>query len=99
MSSEHQDRRSTDPLIIEIHGMMKAVVERVDNHITWDKEAHASDRDAVRSVEERVRPLESFKARATAYSAIILLVLSGFAWAIGTDIWERMSNKTIVASK
>lgn len=48
------DRRSVDPLIVEIHGMVKALVQRVEDHISIDEKEYIKLKEA----ENRIVTLE-----------------------------------------
>lgn len=91
MSDEGKShRRATDEIILEMHGMLKTFIERLDNHITSDAAHHMEEKTALLGFDSRLVPVEKFQERCTfagkIVAGIVVAVPTITAAAIG--VWE-----------
>lgn len=55
------DRRSTDAIIRDMHGMLMTLAERMNNHLSWDEAHHKEEKIALLGFDERLKPVEDFQ--------------------------------------
>ena len=81
--SDEKERRQTDPLIIEMHGMVQRLDQKMDDTQKWI----TTQGGLIETLENRVKPLEQFQETvqtATKWTLASIPVLGGViasAWA------------------
>lgn len=83
MSENQESRRAVDPLIVEMHGMLKTVVQKLDDHIEVDEQAH----QRLEKVDERLRPVEDLLRTAKSIAKPLALIGTPIFLGIGAAVW------------
>lgn len=91
MADEH--RRSTDNLILEMHGILFELRAQLGEHMKWEEGEHQGINGKIKGLEERIQPLEetrrSLKAVWAGMATILLAVLGG----AGLSVWYWLKSK------
>lgn len=88
MPEEFERRRGVDPLLVEVHGMLSALVAKFEDHLRSSDQAH----EKLEDVDRRLHPLEDFHGsmktagRAAAVAGAPILI------GIGTALWAWIKN-------
>lgn len=93
MSDDHSDRRrTTDAILIEMHGMLSRLTERVEGHVQWDERVHAEALVSFRDIEERMKPVEEFHDSMKTAGKVGAIIATPALLAIGAGLWEWIRN-------
>jgi len=82
--TEGERRRGTDPLIIEMHGMLSTLVARFDDHVKDDEKAYAK---LEKVTTERLPPLEEFHGSMKTAGKVFAVAGTPALLGIGAAIW------------
>jgi hypothetical protein len=81
-------RRATDPLIVEMHGMLTALVQKMDDHIREDEKAHAKLDD----LDRRFDPVESFHGSMKTAGKVAAVVGTPALLGVGAGLWAWLKG-------
>lgn len=87
-------KRATDDIILEMHGMLKTFIERLDNHIATDSAHHMEEKHALIGFDARLVPVEQFRERCTFAGKIVagVVVAVPTITAAAVGIWEFLKR-------
>lgn len=89
MSEEHGDRRrANDAVLMDMHGMLARLVERLEGHVQWDERVHAESAAAIKAIEERMEPVEEFHHSMLTAGKVGAIVATPALLAVGAGLWE-----------
>lgn len=89
MSDGHGERRlGDDGLILEMHGMLSKLMERLENHVQWDERVHAESDAALKILNARIEPIEEFHTSMRTATKVGAVVATPALLAIGAGLWE-----------
>ena len=78
-----ENRRATDPLLIEVHGMLTALNEKMTNHIEKDDGYYLR----TEILEKGIEPLKNFHEGIKTARNIGLIIGTPILLGIGTGFW------------
>ena len=84
--TEH-DRRASDPIILEMHGMLCTLTETMKNHVKVDEDFHAEQTAITKDHEVRLKPIEGFHDTAKTLSKWGALIAAPSVTGIGYGLW------------
>lgn len=85
---EVERRRSVDPLIIEVHGMVQRLDQKMDDTHTWMK----SQAEKMKTLDDRMRPIEDFHGHVKTAGKVGAIVGTPALLAVGAAIWEWIKS-------
>jgi hypothetical protein len=89
----HDDnRRASDSLIIEMHGTLQRLDQRMDDTLRWVRESHDVQAGQIKDHETRLKPIEQFHETAKFLKWPALGVLAPTLTGIGVLIWDKMRD-------
>ena len=84
------ERRATDEIIREMHGLMlqsvadiATIKAKVEAHESWDTAQHMEDKHAIASFHQRLIPIETFRDRCSFAGNVVGVILIYVLPAIG----------------
>lgn len=83
-------RRGTDPLIVEMHGTLQRLDQRMDDTHRWFKESHEAQAVQIKDHEERLKPVERFHETAQFLKWPAIGILAPTLTGIGVLIWDKI---------
>lgn len=90
--SEDRNRRASDGLIIEMHGTLQRLDQRMDDTHRWFKEAHELQATQLKDHDERLKPLEKFHDRAKFLKWPALGVAAPTLAGAGALVWDKIRH-------
>ncbi len=83
MSDDYHDRRASDKTILEMHGMLAGLIQRMDDHIKVDDQVH----EHLLAVDKRVIPLEEFHGNMKTLGKGLAITGTPILLGAGTWVW------------
>lgn len=89
MNEDHSDRRrESDAVLMEMHGMLARLVERVEGHVQWDERVHEESKLAIQRIDSRMEPIEEFHRSMRTAGKVGAVVATPALLAVGAGLWE-----------
>ena len=94
MDHDKNSRRSTDPIIFEIHGMVQRLDQKMDDTQKWFKSAHEahleSDRINFEDIRKRIAPIDRvFQFLKIIWKPVTIASVPVIA-GLGYLIWDKI---------
>ena len=90
--NEDHNRRTTDPLIIEMHGTLQRLDQRMDDTHRWFKEAHEAQEKQIDGLDKRLKPVEDFHSTAKILKWPAIGIAAPTLAGVGALVWEKIKH-------
>lgn len=88
-----EKRRASDGIILEMHGMLTTLVERLDGHMKWEEKEHDGLNVKIATLEERMAPLEETRKSLQAAWKALATVLGSVLVGAGLSVWFWIKSR------
>ncbi len=85
-------RRANDVLLVEMHGMLTTLTERLKDHVQWDERVHAETTTKIVDLDDRMEPVEQFHGSMRTAGKVGAIVATPALLAVGAGLWEWVRN-------